>query len=139
MPLEEVPWKLRDVGSVNLDSEVTGSEQHVELEAWKEIVAAAERVTGKGKPGTIDAIERTVRDIRVDRKPDSGDRRFREGRVAELRRKCSKGEGLVISGLDRDCGRNWPCCAELDNEVGRRHFESSDSKDDYDKQGNLKY
>ena len=139
MALEDVPWKLRDVGTVNLGSEMTGSGEHVESEAWEQMLKAAERVAGKGTVGAAEAVMRAVKDIRIDRKTDSGDRRSREGRVAEMSRKCSKGEGLVISGLDRDCGRSWMCCAELNDEVGRRHFESCNSKSEYGEQSDLKY
>jgi hypothetical protein len=137
MPLEDVPWRTSDVGSVSLDSEVTGSVQKVEQEAWEQMQKLMKRLMNGDGEKACDWIQRWKEELRVGREVDSGDRRFREGRLAEMKKAC--GEAFVVSGLDRDKGRSWLCCAELSDEVGRKHFEYCDSKEEQEQQTELKY
>ena len=130
MAADDVPWKVRGVGGVNVKSEMKGGERNLKMEFWESMREVVRKAKVSGSSTVW--LQSAEQYLEVRENVKIIDDRFSVGAVAEFKRLADRGVGLVRTVLDRDAGRLWLTCPELHAEFGREHFKYAEDKDDWE-------
>jgi hypothetical protein len=130
MPAGDVPWRVSEVGNVNMASAFGGCDKSAEAEFWTDLGKLSNRGC-KDRTVGKEWLQQASMALRVNADVKQIDDRFNLGSVKEFKSKCERGEGLVRTVLDRDQGRMWLTCPALHAQFGRKHFKYAENETEW--------
>jgi hypothetical protein len=135
MSAADVPWQVQSVGSMNVRSEMVGGDRNAASGFWDSLSYAAYRACDRSRATADFWLQEAQQNLQVQNYDKLTEMAFKVGAVAEFKRMCDRGSGLVRTVLDRDVGQLWLTCPVLHGEFGRDHFKYAKNKEEWDEWG----